>query len=206
MTDEEKLAADKALARAYMEADRFDREASEARVDLKWSLWSAHEKHWQDYAPTVLATLRAGITDGQILETGCGITIRTAPRKEIRFGEVTIYPYNGHLFADISFRSEWDEPSALADTLLWEIGVADASDATYERATEWVREWVAPIITEEETIDLGESPTLAAALAQIDTVEERLLEADKTGWTDTVESFRDAFRESVAPPDAPEAD
>ena len=206
MTDEEKLAAAEALDRAYTEADRFDREASEVRVNLKWSLWSAHEEHWQERAPAVLATMREGIEGGQILETGCGITIRTAPHKEIRYGEVTIYPRDGRLYADVRFSSEWDEPSALADTLLHEIGVTDASDATYDRAVEWVRGWVAPTVTEEDTIDLGESPTLADALARIDAVEDRLLAADKTGWVDTVESFRDAFADCIAPPDAPEAD
>lgn len=81
----------------------------ELNVDLKWACWSADEGHWNDYAP-----------DGAwerikqaFLGTAGPVTINTGPRKEIRFGSVTIS--KGH--AEGYFCTEWDGVEELADTL-----------------------------------------------------------------------------------------
>jgi hypothetical protein len=47
--------------------------------------------------------------------------------------------------------------------------------------------------TREETIDFGESPTLAEVLEKIDAVESALLADDTAEWKATVESVREMF-------------
>ena len=192
-TDEEKLAAAEGLDRAYAEADAYDRAKREHRVDLKWSLWSADEAHWQEYAPETLALLRAGITDGHMLESGEGCTIRTGPRKEINYGTVSIYPRDGHLFADVLFGCEWDEPHELAGTLLFE-NKLEETDENLATVRAYLDDCGIRGTTREETIDFGESPTLAEVLAKIDAVEAALLADDTAEWQATVESVREMFK------------
>lgn len=93
-------------------------EIQEFSVDLKWSLWSQYEEHWRDYSREgeVWDAMRASFL-------GCGpnVKIWTAPRKEIRYGLVNV----SHRCADGYFRTEWDEPHALADTLGLLDGMSD---------------------------------------------------------------------------------
>ena len=55
----------------------------EVDVDLKWSLWSRCRGHWDEYAPGVVEQL-------DLMEPGQRLIINTAPRKEIRFGQVRV--------------------------------------------------------------------------------------------------------------------
>lgn len=197
-TDEDKLLADaEALNRQYMEALAFARKKHEHRVDLKWSLWSANEGSWEDYAPDALAALKAGIEDGEMLEHGGYIRILTAPRKEIRSGEACIFAHEGHIKATVLFHQEWDEPRDLACLLLNEAGIADPSDEQPEKMTEMLREGYLGT-TEEEHIDFGESPTLAEVLTRIDAVEEQLIVNDKLAWESLVEWAKDEFGPQTA--------
>ena len=109
-------------------------------VDLKWSLWSAAEEYWEEYAPEALAHLREGFAGA--FEDGGTIVIHTAPRKEIKYGTVTIDPCAG--FVTVAFRSEFDE--------------GEVPPAVYESA-----EFPLP-------------GTLAEFLAQVDEVEDRLID------------------------------
>jgi hypothetical protein len=194
-TDDGKLLADaEALNKQYMEADAFERKQHEQRIDLKWSLWSEGMEYWEEYAPKTLAALKAGIDDGDLLEHGGYIRILTAPRKEIRSGEVCIFAHEGHIKATVEFREEWDEPYDLAGTLLHEAGITDPPDEQHEKMVERLRDpWTELGTIEEEHIDFGESPTLAEVLAGIDAVEERLIVNDKLAWESLVEWAKDEF-------------
>ncbi len=191
-TDDEKLAAAEALDRAYAEADAYDRKAREHRVDLKWSLWSARVGCWEEYAPETLALLRAGIEGGHMLEDGWNCVIHTAPRKEIRCGTVEIYARDGRIFADVLFGCEWDEPYALAGTLL-AVSRLEETDENLARVQAYVEDCGIRGTTREETIDFGETPTLAEVLEKIDAVESALLADDTAEWEATVESVREMF-------------
>ncbi len=81
---------------------------AEVSVDLKWSLWSEDKDNWEDYAPGVWKQLE----DAFLGKTG-SVIVRTAPRKEIHFGMVTVFKGG----AEGSFATEWDEPEGLAETL-----------------------------------------------------------------------------------------
>ena len=76
----------------------------EEEVDLKWSLWQESEDEWEDYAPGVYQKLKDAF-----LGDGAEIRVHTAPRKEIRFGDVVISEGK----AEVNFRAIWDSPSAL---------------------------------------------------------------------------------------------
>lgn len=73
-------------------------------VDLKWSLWTTERETWDEYAPGCWERMAAAF-DG---EAG-PITILTAPRKEIRYGRVTI----GRGEAHVELRCGWDDIGAL---------------------------------------------------------------------------------------------
>lgn len=192
-TDDDKLLANaEALNRQYMDAEAFERKQHEHRVDLKWSLWSEHEEHWEEHAPKTLAALKAGIDDGNLLEHGGYIRILTAPRKEIRSGTVCIFAHEGRIKATVEFRQEWDEPYDLAETLLHEAGITDPPDEQYEKMVERLR-WADLGTIEEEYVDFGKSPTLAEVLARIDAVEERLIANDKLAWESLVEWAKEEF-------------
>ena len=73
------------------------------KVDLKWWCWSMDHEPWTDYAPGVwdrLATLPCGAT----------LTVKTAPRKHLRFGDVALtHRADGDWGAHAAFWSEFDE-------------------------------------------------------------------------------------------------
>jgi hypothetical protein len=61
-------------------------------IDLKWSLWSREDGIWSDRAPQVWRAMWEGIVENAIGEWGEILTVKTAPKKEIRTGEVTFAP------------------------------------------------------------------------------------------------------------------
>lgn len=83
-------------------------ESVKVSVDLKWSCWSEDKGIWDEYAPSVYQQMEAAFKG----ETG-PITVHTAPRKEIRYGSVTISKGN----AEGCFSTGWDSVEELADTL-----------------------------------------------------------------------------------------
>jgi len=84
------------------------------KVDLKWSMWSRHEGYWQGFAPGVWGKLEA-------MKPGDEIVIKTAPRKEIRFGVVEIVRGKEEFSAHGQFSEHWDDVGDLCDTL----GISD---------------------------------------------------------------------------------
>lgn len=75
-------------------------------VDLKWALWSADVDYWREHAPQTTEHLIAAF-NGAFDEFGDTLVIHTAPRKEIRFGTVTIDP-KANLVV-VEFRAEFDD-------------------------------------------------------------------------------------------------
>lgn len=91
-----------------IDTDRQQGDPIKIAIDLKHSLWSKDVEHFAEYAPDTLAHLRAGF-DGAFDEYGDTIEIQTAPRKEIRFGNVIIEPKIGRV--SVRFWSEFDDGS-----------------------------------------------------------------------------------------------
>lgn len=77
-------------------------------VDLKWSCWTEDEGIWNEYAPRAWEKMLKAFTG----KTG-PVTIHTGPRKEIRYGSVTIEKGKASGY----FCTNWDECSELADNL-----------------------------------------------------------------------------------------
>lgn len=103
----------------YLDPDRYFRNqeggSAEFSIDLKWALWSADEGIWEQYAPEALKHLHM-MSDNSLI-------LHSAPRKEIRYGTVTITGTSecedaaGELEARGRFEAQWDEPRDLMDTL-----------------------------------------------------------------------------------------
>jgi hypothetical protein len=83
-------------------------EPEKVQVDLKWSCWIVDEGVWNEYAPGVWERMRQAWSG----EAG-PVTINTGPRKEIRYGSVTISKGRAAGY----FCTEWDGVEELADTL-----------------------------------------------------------------------------------------
>jgi hypothetical protein len=94
-------------------------------IDLKWSCWSIWRSHWEDYAPGIWDHL-AGLKPGE------SATIYTAPRKEIRYGRVTISRlFPSMWIAEGCFTCGWDDEGDLADTVGYDLD-EDGYDAFHE--------------------------------------------------------------------------
>ena len=133
-------------------------------VDLKWSCWSIDEGYWKEYAP--------GIFD-RMLKAWKGesgpVTIVTAPRKEIRYGTVTISKGE----AEGHFCAEWDSIEELADTLGTECDDAFRETIPYssflmEPGTDW---------------DFSvKARSFQKLMERVDAEEDNLMEHDTREW------------------------
>lgn len=154
----------------------------DVEVDLKWSLWTTDESIWQDYAPGVLDKIKRGEV----------AVLRTAPRKEIRYGDVEFLD-NGKVL--VNFRTEWDEPYDLANTLC----PAGDDEAEVERIAEYLKgrdcdpfdtDLGTRIVRELDKFDLEE----------IDKVENDLLEEDERNWKQLKADVEELLKPGIAPP------
>lgn len=129
-------------------------------IDLRWSLWSRHPEEFDRY-PEALQAMR------NAFEGKRGVIIHTAPRKEIRYGTVTIAEKSAH----VDFFFEWDEPCAQ----LWRIEeiATDLTDAECKMASDQIAMWFAEMTWGAEEEVIGE--TFEELLAAIDQVQSDLL-------------------------------
>jgi len=135
------------------------------RVDLKWSLWLKHADAWEErQGAEAVADMRVAF------ESGGASVVTTAPRKEIRFGQVVVE--RGRAHAD--FVAVWDSPADLAPD--------DASDEDVQCVAEWFEEYhdgdpESPVGAHvEEDV---EAATFDELMVKIDACEDRLLEEEK---------------------------
>jgi hypothetical protein len=133
-------------------------------VDLKWSLWSTHRDHWDEYAPGLWDMMEAAFNglevsaplDPQDQGDGAIVTVNTAPRKEIRYGTVTI----AYGYAEVDF---WTEPDDEYDQ--------EHKGRTYEEAD---LHWGGRVELDPETA------TFEDLMALIDAEEDKLIEWEQT--------------------------
>ena len=132
-------------------------------VDLKWALWSREQCHWTEYAPGAWGRM-AGAFNG----THPPVRIVTAPRKEIRYGTVTVRKGR----AEGTFTCEWDSVVALADTLGTVNDDAFIETIPYNNNGE-------PGTSREFSV---QSRTFRQLMTRIDKEESALLETDHQSW------------------------
>jgi hypothetical protein len=77
-------------------------------VDLKWACWSTNESTWEEYAPGIWKRMEAAFM-GQAK----AIIVFSHPKKEIRYGAVTISKGQATGY----FVTEWDDIEDLAEAL-----------------------------------------------------------------------------------------
>lgn len=151
------------------------------QVDLKWSLWSQDEWHWEEYAPGVWGRMKDAF-----LGKAPPIRVGTAPRKEIRSGYVEITKgAAGGLFT-----TEWDEPYALLDTL-----------GLDEDQEDILREYLPySLATMEPGVDqmfFVKAKTFDVLMRKVDRQESELLKRDEKAWQSIKESFGQRQKEDV---------
>lgn len=165
----------------------------EVSVDLKWGLWSRDFSTWDDQAPGVLIDLFDALIRGET------VTIRTAPRKEIRFGSVDIVPDGTRLRAHGSFSAGWDDPRELADGYFIPEELYDAFVASIPFTSS------GPGVEIEFDVSADD---LEQLFAQIDREEDRLLAKEERASQELDEAAADllqwaaeqAEEQAAAPP------
>lgn len=175
-------------------------EPEKIRVDLKWSCWSVDKGHWDQYAPGVWERMRAAFEGTQ-----GPVEISTGPRKEIRFGTVTIEKGRASGY----FYTEWDDVDSLADTL----GLTD-EDGNWKLPEEDREELLAKYgqekLNEDSDFAFRESipfsmhsyepgmdhdfeiraRSFAKLMERVDAEEDALLQEDKKEWNLIEEIYR----------------
>lgn len=155
----------------------------DANIDLKWSIWSADPSIWEERAPKTLALLREGIDEGMIEETGDAVEIWTHPSKPFRWGWLLVESNDkgDGVKARVIFRTGWDEPHYLMDTLGYSQDEID-DPKTYDAFVE-----VAPWTGGGDTgIEVDRTVTATSAkelLRKVEEVESDLLKEDEKAWS-----------------------
>lgn len=150
----------------------------EISVDLKWGCWTEDEGIWNDYAPGVWDKMLKAFTG----ETG-PVKIHTGPRKECRYGSVTIEKGKASGY----FCTNWDECYELADTL-----ETECDDAFCEMIPHSVHmmepgmDWDFGYVKARKFVNL---------MRKIDNEENELLVMDKREW-DCIEA---CFKRETTP-------
>jgi hypothetical protein len=133
-------------------------------VDLKWSCWSVDDSLWQELAPGVWERMRLAWTGD-----AAPVKISTGPRKEIRYGSVTISKGR----ADGYFVTEWDDAETLADTLGTEYNDAFNQMIPYSMYT------MEPGMHREFAV---KAKSFGKLMERIDAEEDALLAEDSREW------------------------
>lgn len=140
-----------------------------AKVDLKLSLWSRDKECWEERATGLWDRLSD-------LEPGSRMEIRTAPRKEIRFGRVEIERRQSDWSAIGQFEAHWDAVEDLCDSL----GIPEED---YETVAEGVPRTDSGDPGVERDFEVR-AASLAELMVLIDDEEASLLEEEKHAWAD----------------------
>jgi hypothetical protein len=158
-------------------------------IDLKWSLWSKHRETWDDRADTVPSGALCGFSEfwDRMQQSYEGvdvpISINLSPKKEIRYGTVTI----GQGCAYGNFTQEWDDPEMLADTL----GVDTEDESKYaifcEELLNLGEIWENGSMGFIEKIDVTHDPQTVPFedfMAEIDSYESCLIARSDQAWNE----------------------
>jgi len=174
----------------YLDPDRYNSgqdtegQHGEVSIDLKWSLWTTDQGIWEEKAPEAIKMLHMMLNNT--------LVIHTAPRKEIRYGTVTITGTSecsdakGALKATGRFVEYWDSVDDL-------MGALDMPETEYAR--ESLAECLpfvdfdSPGVAREFTV---EAESVAELLAKIDTEEDALIEDSAKQFSEVESLFKKA--------------
>lgn len=161
------------LAGAYLRhiTNLYPRTGSIESIDLKWSLWTTDFSVWMDYAPEFYDTMRI------ILDTSGSFEVRTAPRKEVRFGYVKFQRKGNRYTATVDFVTIWDDIEVLAENYISE-------DSDPDNIINYAWE-IAPATINGTGVAVNRkvsSKTFAGLMKKIDEAEDELMSEDEAEW------------------------
>lgn len=133
-------------------------------IDLKWSCWSSSKQDWDERYPGLWDRI-----EKSFLGTEKPVEISTGPRKEIRYGTVTI----GKGFAEGYFCTNWDDLETLADTL------NTVNDEAFNETIPFSIKSMEPGVDNEFFIKARKFQNL---MKRIDQEESQLLANDQKEW------------------------
>lgn len=164
----------------YIRSQETEGKSAEVEIDLKWSLWSADEGYWEERAPAALVMLR-GMNENTLV-------IKTSPKKEIRYGTVTITGTaecegdKGDLKAIGRFEQHWDEPLDLMDTCGFDLARATEEDVQcFTDSLPFANDCGDPGVYREFEV---KAETVAELLQKIDAEEDALIQDSTKQWAD----------------------
>ncbi|WP_156820670.1 hypothetical protein [Thioalkalivibrio thiocyanodenitrificans] len=141
-------------------------EIEDINVDLKWGLWLSLPGDWESYAPGVW-----GRMDKAFSGEGPAVRIRTAPRKEILYGDVII----SRRKVSVDFLARWDSPDDLVPDWVPQDKFEDFEEMIAEwfvEGTGYYEEYTDPIGARvQETLTGRKWATMAR---KIDALQEQL--------------------------------
>lgn len=174
----------------YLDPDRYfsnpEGGSAQFSIDLKWSLWSQDEGIWEQYAPEVLKHMR--LMDNNTL------ILKSSPRKEIRYGTLTITgtsesedsPNDGELEATGRFEAHWDEPGELMDSL----GLDPDNEEEYQCFVDSLS-WANTDGTPGTYVEFQVKATSVAELLKlVDEQEEQLLKDEDRLWKELEDAYQ----------------
>ena len=149
-------------------------DATPIKVDLKWSLWSADKETWEERAPSVWSQLEE-------MTPGDSSTIESAPRKEIRYGSVTIERTSEGWTAHGWFDDRWDEIPSLREVL----NIPEEEEGLLAELLPYAGEGEPGIRVDVDV----RADTLEELMKEVDEVENELLSRADLAWRGLEESF-----------------
>lgn len=147
----------------------------EISVDLKWSCWTADESVWNEFAPGVWDRMQKAFTG----ESG-PVTIHTGPKKEIRYGSVTIEKSAVYGY----FCTNWDDCEQLACV------AGTKCDDAFRMSVPYSSHMNEPGV--DFDFPKFKARKFSSLMQKIDKCESELILLDERKWNE----FLDCFRES----------
>ena len=154
-------------------------------VDLKWSLWTLDASYWPSGNYLLLQKAFRDVRDGRIES----FTVRTAPRKEIRFGRVTFSSDHRWLSVKVSvgFCEHWDETPDLLGDLVEDQEVYSSLDEIIPGCYR--------CLDGSNGVDIDGvfvARSFAAAMKRIDKYEEKLMRHNEEAWEEVEKAIKQA--------------
>lgn len=167
-------------------------------IDLKWALWVADPGYFEERAPEAYHALLEAWTRARSTGQCDEFQIFSAPKKEIRYGLLTIFPNGAY---EVNFKACWDSLHDLVGTVCWtEFGDEDLLPPhVYDRVVDALKTNEGLWSYMDDNGELGTEidggsklqfhETFEDFLKTVDALEDELFQREKEAWDDVAKIF-----------------